>query len=134
MLSVTATAPTGRRVRRFGAWLNRSRRILLALAIVWVISIFDLGYTLAEKGTGQFVELNPLAEKLLNGPDHTVVFFKFALLGLSTVIILALRRYRITELACWLMVVAKVYLAVRWFTYFDCVLHGYTSPLIQAPG
>lgn len=108
--------------------------MLLALTVVWVISIFDLGFTLAESGTKDFVELNPLAARLLSGPGNAVIVFKFTLLGISTIILLPLRRYRVTELACWLLVVAKLYLAVRWFTYFDCLVHGYVSTLVQAPG
>jgi hypothetical protein len=131
---VVDASPGKPRRRRFGAWLNRSRRILLALAIVWVISIFDLGFTLAEWGTKEFVELNPLAASLLSRPGNAVIVFKFAMLGIATCIVLLLRRYRVTELACWLMVAAKLYLAVRWLVYFDCVLHGYTTMFMQAPG
>jgi hypothetical protein len=131
---VPTTIPAPPRRGRFGAWLNRSRRVLLALAIVWVISIFDLGFTLAEWGTKEFVELNPLAASLLNRPGNAVIVFKFAMLGIATCIVLLLRRYRVTELACWLMVAAKLYLAVRWLVYFDCVLHGYTTMFMQAPG
>ena len=114
--------------------MNRSRRVLLALTIVWVVSIFDLGYTLSEWGTNDFVELNPLAAKLMSAPGHLVVVFKFGMLGVATLILLALRQHRVTELACWLVVAAKLYLAVRWFVYFDCLLYGYVTPLMQAPG
>ncbi len=120
--------------RRFGHWLNRPRRILLTLGLVWVAAIFDLGFTLAEWGTADFVEMNPLAARLLAGSAHLVVAFKFGLLGIGTVILLALRRHGLAELACWFLLVSKVYVALRWYSYFDCVLHDYVNPLITPPG
>lgn len=131
---VGARRAADRRHRRwFGAWLNRPRRVLLALAAVWVISVFDLGYTLAEHGESDFVELNPLAAHLLRGPAHNVMAYKFGLLGLATAILVGLRRYAVAELACWFLLAVKVYVALRWLSYFDCLLRGYVDPLIAAP-
>jgi len=127
-------APVGRDWRAAFRWLNRSRRVLLTLAAVWTVSIFDLGYTLSEWGSADFTELNPVAAHLLGGPQQAIIAYKFGLLSLGTLILLALRRHLIAELACWLLFAAKVYLAVRWVLYFDCVLHGYTNPLIRVGG
>jgi len=118
----------------FGRWLNRPRRVLLALSAVWVVAVFDLGFTLAEWGTMDFVEINPLAARILGGPEQTVMAFKFGLLGLGTIILLALRRHFIAELGCWFLFVSKVYLAVRWYVYYDCLLSGYVNPMIRASG
>lgn len=115
----------------FGTWFNRSRRVLLTLAAVWVVAIFDLGYTLAESGSGDFVEANPFAARLLAQPTHVIVAYKFGLLGLGTTILLALRRHAVAELGCWFLFVLKVYVALRWYSYFDCVLHGYVNPLLR---
>lgn len=115
---------------KFGAWFNRPRRVLLTLAAVWVIAVFDLGYTLAESGTQDFFELNPLAARLLGGSMHSIIAYKFGLLGFGTLILLALRRHVITELACWFLFVSKLYVAVRWYSYFDCLLHDYVNPLV----
>jgi hypothetical protein len=115
-------------------WFNRSRRVLLTLTAVWVVAVFDLGYTLAESGTGDFFELNPLAAQLLGGSPHTVILFKFGCLGFGTLILLALRRYAIAELACWFLFVATLYVAVRWYGYFDCLLNGYINPLLDSSG
>lgn len=114
----------------FGTWLNRPRRVLLTLAAVWIIGAFDFAFTLLEFDSGGFVELNPLARRVLEQPDHVVAAFKFGLLGVGTVILLALRRHAVAECACWLLLAIKVYVAVRWFAYYDCVLHGYENPLI----
>lgn len=119
---------------KFGTWFNRSRRVLLTLAAVWVVAIFDLGYTLAESGTPDFVEANPLAAKLLAMPTNVIVAYKFGLLGLGTAILLALRRHAVAELGCWFLFVLKLYLALRWYSYFDCILHGYVNPLVRVLG
>lgn len=119
---------------RFGAWFNRPRRVLLTLMAVWVVAVFDLGYTLAEFGTADFFEMNPLAAKLLGGSPHAVMAFKFGLLGFGTLILLGLRRHAIAELACWFLFVSKLYVAVRWYGYFDCVLHDYVNPLLSPSG
>lgn len=113
------------------AWLNRARRILLLLSAIWVISIFDLGFTLSEYGTEEFVELNPVAARILGGPEHFVVGYKFGLLGFATLILLGLRRHAVAELACWFLFTFKIYVAVRWLAYYDCLLHDYVNPFIR---
>jgi hypothetical protein len=130
LLDVPAPPPAR---RRFGRWLNRPRRVLLTLALMWVVATFDLGFTLAEWGTLHFVETNPLAAKVLGGPTQLIVAFKFGLLGLATVILLGLRRHLIAELACWFLLASQAYVGLRWYTYFDCLLHDYINPMISAP-
>jgi hypothetical protein len=112
-------------------WFNRPRRVLLTLSLVWVISIFDLGFTLLEANSGYFVELNPVAERLLAGPVYGVAAFKFGLTGLGTIILLCLRRNSTAEWACWFLLAAKLYVAIRWFAYFDALINGHDSPLLQ---
>ncbi len=119
--------------RTFGQWLTRPRRILLTLTAVWVVAVFDLGFTLFEQGSAQFIELNPLAAKLMGGSAAAVMVFKFSLLGVGTLILLGLRRHSVAELACWFLLATKVYLALRWFSYYDCLVRGYLDPLIVAP-
>lgn len=140
MRPVAASPPVGNSAegearvdkRAFGTWLNRPRRVLLTLGAVWAISVFDLGFTLAEWGTSGFVELNPIAAGLLSGPSHVVAAFKFGLLGVGTLILLAIRRYAVAELGCWFLVAVKVYVAARWYAYFTCVLEGGRNPFIEA--
>lgn len=120
--------------RRFGRWLNRPRRILLTLAAVWVVAVFDLGYTLAEWGTADFVESNPVAAKVLSQSVRSVFIFKFGLLGAGSAILLLLRRHAVAELGCWFLFAAMLYVAVRWYGYFDCLLHDYVNPLLREMG
>lgn len=118
---------------RFGQWLNRSRRVLLTLWMVWVVSVFDFYFTLSEWGTPHFVEANPIAAWILDGPPLAVAVFKFGLLGLATVILLSLRRHALVEWTCWLLMAIEVYLAIHWFLYFDSLASGKPHPMIEMP-
>lgn len=110
-------------------WLNRSRRVLFALASVWIIATFDLAFTTTEFGSHTFVELNPIAAKLLHGSETVVYAYKFGLLGVGTLILLLVRRHFVAELASWFLFAAMFYVAVRWFAYFDFVIND--SPLTE---
>lgn len=93
--------------------------------------MFDLGYTLMEWHSPNFVELNPLAARLHDQPGHVLALFKLAFLGTGTVILLALRRHTVAELACWFLLATKVYLGVRWFAYWDCLVHGHSESFVM---
>ncbi|MDX2198816.1 MAG: DUF5658 family protein [Phycisphaerae bacterium] len=124
---------------RPGAWLdrlaqkfnflNRPRRILLALAATWVVHTFDLGFTLLEANSEHFRELNPVAATLLQD-DQAVIVYKIALLLLASVIILPLRRRHLAELATWLMLATSIYVAVRWHCYYLSLATGHINPFI----
>ncbi len=114
-----------------GSWLNRSRRVLLALTAIWVVAVFDLGFTLSESATPEFVELNPVAAPLLSGPNHHVMFFKFGLLGGASIILLSLRRHLVAELGTWFLMATMIYVGVRWYLYYDGLLTGNVNPFIE---
>ncbi len=118
--------------RRF-RWLTRPRRVGLTLAAVWVLSLFDLGFTLLESDRGHFVEMNPIAAKLLDGPAAAVIAYKVGLVGVGTIILVALRRHSVAELGCWFLFAANTYVAVRWYVYYGCTLTGDPNRFIMAP-
>lgn len=117
---------------RFGRWLNRPRRVLLTLAMVWVVAIFDLGFTLSEWGSADFAEMNPLAVRVLSTSPAHVIVFKFGLLSFGSAILLAVRCHAVAELACWFLLTSKIYVAIRWYCYYDCLLNDYVNPLIYS--
>lgn len=123
---VLATPPPARRT-----WLVRPRRVLLALAGVWVLHVFDLGFTLLESIAPSFYELNPIAARLLDAPDYVLYAYKFTLLGVATAILLWLRRFTVAELASWFLLAASFYVGVRWYSYYWCVFHGRVNPMIS---
>lgn len=118
---------------RIGGWLNRPRRVLLTLWMVWVVSVFDFYFTLTEWGQTHFVEMNPLAAFMLSQSPHLVAWFKFGMLGLATIILLCLRRHRVAEWACWFLFAIELYLAVRWLVYYESLASGQSNPLIEVP-
>ncbi len=112
-------------------WLTRARRVLLALAAVWVLNVFDLGFTLIESAHGHFVELNPIAASFLGHADHVLIAYKFGLLTFGTTILLLLRHHRMSELGCWMLLATYVYVGVRWYAYYQCLLNGGRNSFVE---
>jgi hypothetical protein len=100
-------------------WLSRPRRVLLVLAALWVINVFDLGYTLLESLYSGFIETNPVAARLIDAPPEALVAYKTALLGVSSTILLVYRRQRVSELGCWFLLAVYLYVAICWWLYYD---------------
>jgi hypothetical protein len=109
-------------------WLVRPRRVLLLLAAIWDLNIFDLCYTLGESGQRAFVEMNPIAARLANEPGDDLVAYKLGLLTVGSVILLLLSRERIAELTCWMLLAASMYVAVRWFFYYVHAMDTINDP------
>lgn len=100
-------------------WLTRPRRVLLTLAAIWVINVFDLGYTLLEAQYAGFIEVNPVAARLIDAAPGVLISYKAALMLTSSTILLLCRRHRIVELGCWLLLAVHAQLALRWCWYFE---------------
>lgn len=112
-------------------WLNRPRRVLLALAAIWIINVFDLGYTLQESLSSCFVELNPLAARLIGASPATLIAYKTLLIVGSSTILLLHRRQRVTELACWLLLSVYLCVAGCWQTYYEHRLVALDDPAVN---
>lgn len=121
-ISRTDAEPTPKRRNRRGYRLTRSRRVLFVLAAVWVLNMFDLGFTMIAHAHGHFTELNPIAAGMLSGPWYHVAAFKFVSLGAGTIILLMLARHKVAELGSWLLLATYVFVAARWYHYFDGML------------
>jgi hypothetical protein len=110
--------------RAFGRWLNvdrsvRERRVLLLLAGVWLLSAFDLGFTLVARSLGMLVELNPIAAWLMGGHGNlAVIVYKVVLMTIGTVILWRFREKQRAESAAWLMLMVHVALSMRWYAYY----------------
>lgn len=120
-----------RRVRVF-RWLCRPRRVFLLLIGVWVLSVFDLWFTLQEAQSHYFIEMNPIAARLLSSPAHALVAYKLVLLMIGTLILTFLRRHAVAELACWFLLSSCFYVAVRWYAYYEG-LWGFDSQVFHLP-
>lgn len=100
----------------------RARRVVLLLACLWMLNIFDLTFTLLASRIGHFEELNPLARHLLDSPV-ALVAYKFALLTFTSVVFFVFRRHWMTEVGCWYLAVVYTVLAAVWLHYY----HGHPA-------
>lgn len=104
----------------FGA-LTRPRRIAIALVAMWVLNLFDLHCTLSEAEQCHFVEMNPIAAKLMESPWWVLAAYKCALVGFGTAILIFLRKHSVAELGAWFLLTTYAYVGVRWYVYFECL-------------
>jgi len=113
-------------VRRLGAWCRdplagRSRRVVLALAFIWLVGLIDLHLTLLAVRIGHFQEVNPVARALIHSPP-LVVAYKLVLLMVCTGLMFRFRRRLLTEVGCWLLAGAHAVLAFLWHAYYAPLL------------
>ncbi len=124
------SSPTGGRRDSAGfRWLVRPRRVLLLLAAIWVLNVFDLGYTLLESTRQQFVEVNPLAAPLIHAPASALVAYKVTLVAIGSVLLLIFARHRTTEWACWFLLATYLYVGIRWSLYYAGLQRYSVDPL-----
>ncbi len=106
---------TGGRIRP-GLWRPRTRRIILLLLFIWMVNLFDLALTLVASQSGEFVEMNPLADMLLHSPA-ALSAFKLSALVLSTVVFMVFRRHWLSEAGCWILWCVYTGVALVWAEY-----------------
>lgn len=109
-------------------YFARSRRVLYVLAAVWVLNVFDLQYTLIESPHQHFVEMNPVAARLLDRPPVFLVTYKTALVLVGSVILLKLRRYGAAEVGCWCVLAAYAMVALCWQQYYIHAMETFGDP------
>jgi len=102
---------------RRDALARRARRVVLILVLLWIVSVFDLVFTLFAHRLGGFQEANPVAE-LLIGNSIGLIGFKFTMLVCASAIFFVLRRHVWAEIGCWLMAVVYTCLAFVWLYYY----------------
>ena len=106
-------------------WIDgcRARRVAELIAVLWLLSLADLVFTIWAELFTPFCELNPLAAHLLHhGRITALIAGKVALTGLGAAIFWRLRRHARAELALWLVVMVYVVLTIRWSDYTNQVI------------
>ena len=102
---------------------SRARRVTQGIAILWVLSMSDLFFTLWAHTFTPFEELNPMAAALLDrGLLGLLVSMKVALTFLGATIFWRLRDHTRAEVAMWAVVLAYVLLTIRWSSYTTGVM------------
>jgi hypothetical protein len=105
--------------------------VLLVLAAVWIINVFDLGYTLLESLHSGFIEMNPVAARLIGSSPEVLVSYKTTLLAISSTILLIYRRYRVAELGCWFLLAVYLHVAICWWLYYEHRLASFDDPAVN---
>lgn len=96
----------------------RPRRVAQAIALLWMLSLADLFFTLWAHFFTPFYELNPLASFMLSrGLLPSLILFKLVVTSIGTLIFWRLREHGRAEVALWGVVGVYVLLAMRWSTY-----------------
>lgn len=100
----------------------RERRVLMAVLVIWGLSMLDLGLTLAMTATSGMLEVNPIARAMvsLSGTVYSLVAWKVVWTGVATMILLSLRRRWKAEAAAWLCVAALGFTTITWVRYLEC--------------
>jgi hypothetical protein len=93
------------------------RTVVRSIVALVVLNLADLGFTSLLVPTRSFVELNPLADSLLDSLPM-LILVKSALIGGGTLLLLLLWRHKIAQLASWGTAVTYVFAAMWWVMYF----------------
>jgi len=120
-LAASPALGTTARVRAAFEALTRPRRIAIALLAMWVLNLFDLHCTLSEAEQCHFVEMNPIAARLMESPWWVLAAYKCALVAFGTAILVFLRKHSVAELGAWFLLTTYAYVGVRWYVYFECL-------------
>src|SRR5262245_33165253 len=72
----------------------RGRRLLLLLIGVWLVNLFDLGFTLVACQQRLMTELNPLAQYVMSWGTPALIVYKFVLVASGSAILWWQRRRR----------------------------------------
>jgi hypothetical protein len=92
--------------------------VITLLVAIFAMSMGDLYMTVTYASQVGMIEMNPLARALMRGDSHTpIILFKFATVGIATVLLFKVRGTRVGELACWAGLVGLLWLTIRWVEY-----------------
>lgn len=102
---------------------SRTRRTVELLTVLWILAMADLFFTLWAHLFTPFVELNPLASRMLHNQYLLLLIAtKVGLTAMGTAIFWGLRKHRRAEIGLWLVVLVYVALTFRWSDYTTQVL------------
>jgi hypothetical protein len=122
LLVVVRNRPTFGGLRGKNESRDARRTVVRCIVLLIVLNLADLGFTSFLVPTRSFVELNPFADSLIDSLPM-LIFVKSALIGGGTLLLLALWRHKIAQLASWGTAVTYVFAVMWWVMYF----HAATS-------
>jgi hypothetical protein len=102
---------------------RRHRRVAELIAILWLLALADLFFTLWAHFFTPFSELNPVASYMLRqNLVPSLILYKLVVTAIGTLIFWRLREYGRAEIALWGLVGTYVLLTMRWSNYTNNVL------------
>src|SRR5262249_40311360 len=110
-LAVPAVAP--------GAWCNRSRRVIVLIAGIIILSIGDLIVTLAFLQANWMIEANPIAAYLIRSTQSpwALAAFKMSTVAICVLVLYRLRHRAAGEVAAWVSVAILAIMSLMWRSY-----------------
>ena len=87
-----------------------------SLAIIALLSVIDLVWTILAHQSGSMRELNPIGGKMISDPFQLLVF-KVTLTSIAIVLLFRLRQLPLTRKATWWCCLVLTLLTVRWLTF-----------------
>ena len=104
---------------------RRSRRVIVLLCGILVLSVADLYVTLEHLRTVGMLEANPIAAYLIRttGSAWVLAAYKMATVGVCLTLLFRLRRHGEGEFAAWCAVVILTALSLMWHTYAEELDH-----------
>lgn len=112
---------------------RRPVRVAGLLAVVFVLSFFDLALTHSQLERGNFLEVNVVAAGAIQHGLGGMTAYKAALLGFGAWIIYHYRRQRVAEVGAWVLAVCHVALMFWWQHYLALVEICSCDPFTSAP-
>jgi hypothetical protein len=98
---------------------SRTHRVICLVAGIWLTNAFDLLLTLLSAKDGLLVELNPIADHMLQQGTVPVVLYKIGLVLIGTYPFLRFRHTRIAELGALTCLCFYAVLAVHWNACYE---------------
>ena len=92
------------------------KAMIRSLAIIGVLSMIDLGWTLMAHQSGSMRELNPLGSKLIDDPQR-LIMFKIGITSASIGLLYWLHETPLAQRASWWCCLILTLLTARWLTF-----------------
>ncbi len=108
----------GRSIRE----VARSRRIMLLILALILMSLVDLFCTITYLTSYGMVEVNPIARHMIDiGGTRQLILFKTFTMTVSCACIYFIRNTRRAEFGAWICVGVLVFLMVHWIQYNEAM-------------
>ena len=91
----------------------RMRAVFQLAGVLVLLNGMDLVFTIIAQQTGEFSELNPLGERMIESPV-VLGYYKTTLVAVGVTILLFLRHRRAAEVTAWWLCAVYMLVLVRW--------------------